>query len=81
GLHPGEVTFPDPLFHAREMTLRASRNATAEDFDLVLRELAAGRVDAQSMITRRHTLDELPDAFDSFYEDANLIKAIVEVPA
>ncbi|MEM6333314.1 MAG: zinc-binding alcohol dehydrogenase family protein [Planctomycetota bacterium] len=81
GLHTGDVTFPDPLFHSREMTLLASRNATAEDFDLVLSELTAGRVDAESMITHCLTLDELPGAFESFYGDADLIKVVVEVPA
>jgi len=33
GLFKGDITFNDPTFHSREMTLFASRNATASDFD------------------------------------------------
>jgi threonine dehydrogenase-like Zn-dependent dehydrogenase len=32
GLFQGEVTFDDPNFHRRELTLLSSRNATPDDF-------------------------------------------------
>lgn len=81
GLHTGDVTFHDPLFHAREMTLLASRNATAADFDDVLAGLADGSVSADAMVTRRLEFESLPERFDSLYDDADLIKAVVEMPS
>lgn len=44
GLSQGDITFPDPLFHSREVTLRASRNALAADFDRIIAALQAYRV-------------------------------------
>ena len=32
GLFTGDITFHDPLFHRKEITLKASRNAVATDF-------------------------------------------------
>ncbi|MEM9790545.1 MAG: zinc-binding alcohol dehydrogenase family protein [Planctomycetota bacterium] len=80
GLHTGDVVFHDPLFHAREMTLLASRNATADDFALVLASLADGSVDADAMVTRRLAFDDLDERFETLYDDAGLVKAVVEMP-
>lgn len=79
GLHTGEVTFHDPLFHAREMTLLASRNATADDFERVLAGLMDGSIDADAMVTKRMGLSDLDHTFASLYDDAELLKAVVEV--
>lgn len=45
GLFPGDVTFHDPLFHSREVTLLASRNALADDFERIIAALHSARVD------------------------------------
>ncbi|MEM6550775.1 MAG: zinc-binding alcohol dehydrogenase family protein [Planctomycetota bacterium] len=79
GLHTGEVTFEDPLFHSREMTLLASRNATADDFGMVLDGLMDGSIDAEAMVTRRLGFNDLDATFESLYEDTELIKAVIEV--
>ena len=42
GLFQGDVTFHDPDFHRRELTLLASRNATAADFDRAVAALESG---------------------------------------
>ena len=36
GLFQGDVTFNDPNFHRREMSLHASRNALPEDFERII---------------------------------------------
>ena len=51
GLFQGDVTFNDPEFHRRELTLLASRNATAQDFDQVISVLETKRIDVQPWIT------------------------------
>ena len=38
------ITFRDPDFHRKEMTLLGSRNATREDFDRVLAAIRDGEV-------------------------------------
>ena len=45
GLFQGDVTFHDPDFHKRELTLLSSRNATAADFRQIIRALEAGQID------------------------------------
>ncbi len=42
GLFQGDVTFHDPDFHRRELTLIASRNATASDFERSVAMLESG---------------------------------------
>jgi 2-desacetyl-2-hydroxyethyl bacteriochlorophyllide A dehydrogenase len=80
GLVLGPIQFEDPLFHAREMTLLASRNAMAEDTLQALAALRAGRIDASSWITHRARLDDVPRVFPEWIERRNeIIKAVVEL--
>lgn len=60
GITKEPVLLDDPLFHRRELTLLASRNAVAEDFPRILGLIAAGRIRTQPWITHRCTLAELP---------------------
>ena len=75
-----EITFSDPLFHSREMTLMASRNARPEDFTRVLAALEEGEVDTGAWITHRTAFDDLIGAFPAFTRrEGGLVKAIVEM--
>ncbi len=65
GLYPGEITFSDPEFHKREMTILASRNATAADFDRVIAALEAGRILTAPWIEHRYTPETLVESFPS----------------
>ncbi len=47
GLFLGDVVFYNPNFHARETTLKSSRNATAADFKRVISYLERGIVDVR----------------------------------
>lgn len=73
-----DISFSDPEFHKREMTLMGSRNATAEDFAAVVDAMRAGLVPTDALHTHSSTLAELPEAFPGWLEpSAGVIKAIV----
>jgi 2-desacetyl-2-hydroxyethyl bacteriochlorophyllide A dehydrogenase len=73
-----DITFSDPEFHKREMSLLASRNATLEDFDHVLSAMRAGRVPTKELNTHSALLKDLPAALPGWMEpSAGVIKAIV----
>jgi len=47
GIVVNEVSFSDPLFHRREMTLFASRNALPGDFDRIIKLIEDGKIDTR----------------------------------
>jgi threonine dehydrogenase-like Zn-dependent dehydrogenase len=72
------ITFSDPEFHKREMTLLGSRNATTEDFTTVLDAMRSGLIPA-SLNTHRLALSDVPTQFKNLLDPAaGVIKAIVE---
>jgi 2-desacetyl-2-hydroxyethyl bacteriochlorophyllide A dehydrogenase len=74
------ITFSDPEFHKREMTLVGSRNALADDFEHVAASMRAGKVPLDRLVTHRTTLAETPrDLARWAHEKAGLIKAVIEV--
>jgi 2-desacetyl-2-hydroxyethyl bacteriochlorophyllide A dehydrogenase len=81
GLFPGEVTFDDPNFHRRELSLLASRNALAEDFPRLIGLIAAGRLDTTPWISHRAAFADVPDTFARWTEPSTgVIKAMIEMP-
>ncbi len=80
GLVKADISFHDPEFHKREMTLLGSRNATEEDFDTVLHALRQGNIDVDRFITHRAPFDKMIDSFEAWLNpEAKVIKAIVEL--
>ncbi len=80
GLFSGDVTFNDPNFHRRELTLFATRNSTAADFGRIIGLMEAGRVDAAPWITHRASFDTIVDRFPAWLNpDAGVVKALVEL--
>lgn len=74
------ITFADPEFHAREMTLLGSRNATGQDFARVIGAITDGAVPVGRLVTHRTTLAGAVDAIPRWAkEKAGLIKAIIEL--
>lgn len=75
-----DITFSDPEFHKREATLFASRNAQADDFAEVVRQMEAGKVPTKALNTHRGALSDAPGLFDAWLKpEAGVIKAILEV--
>jgi 2-desacetyl-2-hydroxyethyl bacteriochlorophyllide A dehydrogenase len=79
GLVKADLTFNDPEFHKREMTLMGSRNATMEDFAAVQAAVRNGNIDVDSYITHRVPFAEMIHHFDSWLKpESKVIKAMVE---
>lgn len=80
GLVQDDITFPDPEFHRREMTLLSSRNATAADFAHVIRTLESGAVNLDPWITHHAGPEELPTVFPSWLEpEQGVVKAMLDL--
>jgi len=78
GLFQGDVTFNDPDFHRRELTLMASRNATAQDFETVLRALETEQIRIDSWITHHASPEQLVSIFPSWLEPSSgVVKAMM----
>ncbi|WFP78125.1 zinc-binding alcohol dehydrogenase family protein [Mesorhizobium sp. WSM4906] len=75
-----DITFSDPEFHKREMTLVGSRNALHADFDHVAASIRDGAVPLAKLVTHRTTLAGTPrDLARWAHEKSGLIKAVIEV--
>ncbi len=81
GLFQGQVTFDDPNFHRRELTLLASRNATPATFTDLIDRIERGLIDTTPWITRRVELAQVPEVFATLPTTPGLIKAMIDVPA
>jgi 2-desacetyl-2-hydroxyethyl bacteriochlorophyllide A dehydrogenase len=80
GLFQGDVTFHDPEFHRKEVTLMSSRNATADDFRRVIHLLESGVINIAPWITHRASFDGMIDSFPGWLDPANgVIKAVVSM--
>ncbi|MEM9281683.1 MAG: zinc-binding alcohol dehydrogenase family protein [Verrucomicrobiota bacterium] len=79
GLFQGELSFDDPNFHRRELTLLASRNAVSREFGQVIESIESGRVNTDPWITHRLSLAEVPDTFKQVISDPSLRKAVIKV--
>ncbi|MCB1499682.1 MAG: zinc-binding alcohol dehydrogenase family protein [Bauldia sp.] len=80
GVRAADITFSDPEFHRKEMTLMATRNATRADFDTVMSAVRGGRVPMDALNTHTGTLDTLPQSMPAWMAGAELpLKAVVTV--
>jgi 2-desacetyl-2-hydroxyethyl bacteriochlorophyllide A dehydrogenase len=78
GLCRDAVPLDDPVFHAREVTLLASRNS-CDEFPRIIQMIETGSIDTTPWITDRVQLADVPRVFDELRQRTALIKAIVEV--
>jgi threonine dehydrogenase-like Zn-dependent dehydrogenase len=82
GLVRSDISFHDPLLHARELDLRASRNATKEDFANVISGIESGRVNTSGFVTHTASMEETLTRFASWLKpETGCIKAVVEISA
>lgn len=81
GITTSELSFPHaPVFHRRELTLLASRNALPNDFEKIIGLIREGKIDTDAWITHRIGFDEVPEKFDRFTDPTlGAIKAIIEI--
>jgi len=74
------ITFQDPDFHRKEISLFASRNATSEDFERVIAAIRAKDIPVDRLITHRTSLADAERNIPLWAnEKAGLIKALIEI--
>lgn len=78
GLFKGDISFNDPLFHKKELTLLASRAGTAKTFAKVISMMQDGKVNALPMINQRIKFTDADQAFNELTNNKNLVKAMIE---
>ena len=79
GLVLSDITFYDPDFHRKELTLLATRNSTAETFRQIIALMEAGRIDSAPWITHREPVEAAAERFPTWLEpDSGVIKAMIE---
>ena len=80
GLFQGDVSFNDPNFHRRELTLLASRNALPHNFREIIQLIETGRIDVAPWITHRFDLADTPQRFPEIAANPDVIKTVITVP-
>ena len=79
GLQKEEIMFSHPEFHKKEATLMSSRNATRDDFEYVIQNMANGKVNPRSFITNRVKFEDAAAGFADWLNPSNhVIKVVVE---
>lgn len=79
GLQKNELIFSHPEFHKRETTLMSSRNATREDFELVIQAIKNKYINPLDYITHRVKFDKVKNVFEGWLDPATgVIKAMIE---
>jgi alcohol dehydrogenase len=78
GITKEPVLLDDPLFHRRELSLLASRNAVASDFPRILAMIQSGQINTRPWISHRCEFGELPEQMEAWLlPESRVIKAVV----
>lgn len=79
GLVQADISFHDPEFHRREMTLFATRNATSADFAYVIRSIDEDKIKLAPWITHRASPEALVTEFTHWLDpEWGVVKAMLE---
>ena len=79
GLVQSDITFHDPDFHRREITLLATRNSTRHEFTRIIGLLEEGKIDTQPWITHQVECEGMIEAFPRWLDpELGVIKAMVQ---
>lgn len=80
GITKEPVLLDDPLFHRRELTLLASRNAVSSDFPRILSLIESGQINTQPWITHRCAFQDLPITMPQWIKpETAVLKGILQV--
>ena len=77
GLFIGEMTFDDPNFHRRELTLLASRAGLTGTFRDVIQRMTARQIDVLPLITHRFDFAETAARLPTIHTEPGLVKAMI----
>ena len=68
-----------PIFHRRELTLLASRNALSDDFREIIQILTEDKIDLAPWMTHRLGIEEVPEKFaEVIRPESRTIKAMID---
>ena len=80
GFQKEHISFHNPEFHRREITLLATRNSVTDDFVNIVEQMEDGAIDTRPWITHRSNYDDLIEQFPSWLDPASgVVKAILEL--
>lgn len=80
GISSQTLSFPHPVLHKPEMTLKASRNALPSDFSRIIRLIEEGTINTDPWITHRTDLEHMIEQFPTYAApETGVIKAVVQV--
>lgn len=80
GVTTGDLVWPDPEVHRRELSLYASRNALRADFEHVMESMRMGEVPTAALATHSTTLDQVTADFPAWSRArTGVVKAIVSI--
>jgi 2-desacetyl-2-hydroxyethyl bacteriochlorophyllide A dehydrogenase len=81
GLFRGNISFDDPGFHRKELTLLATRNSLPGDFKNIINLLEEKKIDTGSWITNHVAFDDVIREFKRLsLPESRVIKAIINLP-
>ena len=79
GLFVGDVTFHDPDFHRKEITLLATRNSTPAEHRRIIELMEAGKIDTAPWVSDRVPVDQMIARFPHWLDpEAGVVKAVVD---
>ena len=79
GLFVGDVTFHDPDFHRKEITLLATRNSTPAEHRRIIELIEAGQINTDPWVSDRVPVDEMIARFPQWLDpEAGVVKAVVD---
>jgi 2-desacetyl-2-hydroxyethyl bacteriochlorophyllide A dehydrogenase len=78
GLIQDTISFHDPSFHRKELTLRSSRNS-AGAFPRIIEMIESGQIDTRPWVNHRMRLGDTAAEFAGLRSIPGLVKAVIEV--
>lgn len=79
GLFVGDVTFHDPDFHRKEITLLATRNSTPAEHRRIIELMEAGQIDTAPWVSDRVSATEMVARFPHWLDpEDGVVKALVD---
>ncbi len=80
GITAQPVELDDPIFHRRELTLLASRNALSADFPRIIQLIESGVIDTQPWITHVGDFDAAPALMPDWVKpETGVVKAVIRL--
>lgn len=80
GISNQELTFPQALWHRRELSVMSSRNAVPSDFQRVIEWISSGQLETRHWVTHTAGMDEMLSEFGRWLNPAaGVVRALVRV--